>query len=66
MKETLLEFLDNLWALFWFTAGIVFIVIAIISAINKENDKSIACIGVCLACHARCEVKILQRKIEKK
>ena len=65
MKNKILELLDDWWAMFWLVTGIIFIVLAIISAFNKENDKALACIGIGLACYARCEVKILQRKIEK-
>ena len=67
MKEELLEyFISNGLALFWFVSGWIFFVIAVISAINNENEKSLACVGICLACHARSEVKILQRKVEKR
>ena len=66
MKETLLKFLDNWWVVFWFVFGVIFFVFATIAAVNHEDDNAKACIGICLACHARSEVKILQRKIEKK
>ena len=59
------EFFDNNWALFWFVGGIVFIVFAFIAASNNQEDKSLACMAFSVACHARCEVKILVRKIEK-
>lgn len=65
MKKALLEFLDNNWALFWFAFGIIFFVFATVSAFKEETEKSIGYLGISLACHARCEVKILQRKIEK-
>ena len=55
---------SNWWSLLWFVFGVTFFVLATISAIHNETDKSIACIGVCIACHARCEVKILQKKFE--
>ena len=65
MKYKKLELLNDWWVVFWFVIGMTFIVLAAIAACNKENDKALACVGICLACHARCEVKILQRKIEK-
>lgn len=59
------EFFDNTWALAWFIFGLVFFVLGTISAVNNETEKSLACLAMCMGCHARCEVKILQRKIEK-
>lgn len=58
------EFLKNGWVIFWFVLGLVYFVLAIISAINHETDKSIACYAFGMACHARCEVKVLQEKME--
>ena len=65
MKETELELFNDWWVMLWFIFGIVFFVLATIAAANNETDKSIACIAICNACHARCEVKILARKIDK-
>ena len=59
-----LEIINDLRALFWFVAGITFIVLAIIAARNGNDIKAIADIAMCNACHARCEIKILQRKLE--
>ena len=66
MKETLLELLNDWWVIFWFVMGMVFIILGVISAINKENDKALACFGISLACHARCEVRILTLKFAKR
>lgn len=65
MKDKILELLNDWWVVYWFVIGMIFIVLAAIAACNKENDKALACVGICFACHARCEVKILQRKMEK-
>lgn len=65
MKETALELFNDWWVILWFIAGIVFFVLATIAAVNNETDKSMACIAICIACHARCEVKIIARKIDK-
>ena len=62
MKE---YFLENKWAILWFVAGVIFLVFAFIAEFNHENEKSIACVAICLACHGRSEVKILQKKMEK-
>lgn len=66
MKEVLFEFFDNWWAVFWFVIGLTYIVLGTISAVNNENEKALACLGIALACHARSEVAILKRKIDKK
>jgi hypothetical protein len=60
-----LELLNDWLVIIWFVAGILFFIFAIVSEVNGNSDRSIACIGVTLACHARCEVKILKRKMEK-
>ena len=64
MKEQILELLNDWWVIFWFVISIAFLVLAAISAMHNEVEKTIACVGVSMACQARCEVKILQRKIE--
>lgn len=58
-------FYENFFATAWLVFGIVFFVLAMIDACNGQNDRSIACIGVSMACHARCEVKVLESKIKK-
>lgn len=63
MKETLLELLNDWWVMTWFVMGMVFIVLAIVSI---ETNKTLACIGIGLACHARCEVRILTLKFTKR
>ena len=65
-KNKLFEFLDNWWAVFWFVAGVVFFVFATIAIYNGENSEAKSCLAICLACHARSEVKILQKKIDNK
>lgn len=65
MKKTLLEFVNNDWAVWWFLFGMAFFVLATIDAVNGENTRAIGLMGICMGCHARCEVEILQRKIEK-
>lgn len=64
--ETLLEILEvfnDWWVLLWFIAGIVFIILGILAAEQNENVKALACVAMSCACHARCEVKILLRKM---
>ena len=55
---------SNWFAILWFILGIMFFVFATIDAINGDAEKSIGEMGISLACQARCEVKILERKIE--
>ena len=59
-----LKIVNDWWVIFWFVTGISFIVLAVIAAHNGNDIKAIADIAMCNACHARCEVKILQRKLE--
>lgn len=66
MKEFLKFITGEFYTLFWFAIGILFLVFATIAAVNKEEDRALGCIGIALACHARCEVKILQRKMKNK
>ena len=54
----------NKFAVWWFLFGVVFFVLAAIAAFNGESDRALACIGISLACGARCEVKVLQTKME--
>lgn len=63
MKTDWLELINNWWVMLWFISGLVFFVFGAISAFNNENDRAIGCLGIALACHARCEVKILMRKL---
>ena len=58
-------FYENFFAIAWLVFGIVFLVLAMIDACNGQNDRYIACIGVSLACHARCEVKILEWRLKR-
>ena len=53
------------WIIFWFVAGMVFMVLGIISAVKHEDVQAIAWVAYGVACHARCECKILQKRIEK-
>lgn len=55
----------NHWIIFWFVAGAAFIVFSIIAAINHEDTQAIAWMAYGIACHARCECKILQKRIER-
>ena len=50
MKNKILELLSDWWVVYWFVIGMTFIVLAVIAACNKENDKALACVGICLAC----------------
>ena len=59
-----MELIKDWWVLLWFLSGTTFFVLGTISAFNNENEKALGCLGIALACHARCEVKILQRKME--
>lgn len=61
--HNLLEIFNDWWVLIWFIGGIVFFIIAVIAAFNEEEWKALGCIAMCNACHARCEIKILQHKI---
>ena len=54
----------NGWIIFWFVAGMVFLVLGAISAIKHEDVQAMACMAYSVACHARCECKILQKRIE--
>ena len=65
MKMETLELLNDWWVIIWFVFGILFFIFAIVSEVNGNSDRSTAYFGVFIACHARCEVKILQRKMEK-
>jgi len=53
------------WIIFWFVAGMVFLVLGVISAIKHEDVQAMACMAYSVACSARCECKILQERIEK-
>jgi len=66
MNEELSDFLHNNWALFWFAAGIIFLIFGGIYAFENNGDKCLPCYAFCIACHARCEIKILQRRMERK
>jgi len=50
------------WTVLWFLLGCLFFVAAGINTFNGENDRALGEIGIALACHARCEVKILQQQ----
>ena len=63
-KPTILKSCNDWLTIFWLVIGIVYFIVAIISAIRNDINRAIACIGVALACHARCEIQILKRKIE--
>ena len=39
-------------------------IIAIVFAFDEQVDRTMTNLGISLACHARCEVKILQKRIE--
>lgn len=56
----------NWWIAFWFLFGLLFFILAIIDAVNGKNDNAVGLVGIALACQARCEVKILQKRIEDK
>ena len=53
----------NLYAIFWFVFGIIFFIFATIDMAKGNAERSLGEIGISLACHARCEVKILEKKI---
>lgn len=55
----------NYLAIYWFAFGLLFLIWAAVNAYKGDNDRAMALMGVSLACHARCEVKILQQRIEK-
>ena len=52
----------NWWALIWFAMGLVFFVAATIFSYDGEIDRSLACLGISLACHARSEIKLLKEE----
>ena len=54
----------NFWVIFWFVFGILFIVLGIIDAANGNEEKSIALAAIAMVCHARCEVKALQQRVD--
>ena len=54
----------NPFAVWWFAFGIVFFILAVIAAFNEQADRATAYLGICVACHARCEIKVLQRRME--
>lgn len=54
------------WIVFWFLFGLLFFIFATINAVNGENDKAVGLAGIALACQARCEIKILQKRMEDK
>ncbi len=56
--------MNQWWIVIWFTVSVMFFVLATIAAVNNDNDRSLALLGCCLGCHARAEVKILQRDID--
>ena len=63
MKKALADFIKNDWAVTWFVFGVVFFIMAAIDAFNGNNEKSLGEIGICLACNARSEVKVLLKRI---
>ena len=64
MKTDWLELINDWWVMFWFTSGLAFFVLCIIFAFSDEKDASFGCLGIALACQARCEVKILMKRLE--
>lgn len=54
------------WIVFWFVFGLVFFSLATIDAVNGKNDHAVGLVGIAIACQARCEIKILQKRMEDK
>ena len=54
---------DNYWAIYWFALGLLLFILAAVNAYKGNSDRSIAMIGVSLACHARSEIAVLQKRI---
>lgn len=54
------------WIVFWFLFGLLFFSLATIEAVNGKNDKAVGLVGIAIACQARCEIKILQKRMEDK
>lgn len=54
------------WIAFWFLCGLLFFSLAIIHMVNEKNDNVVGLVGTAIACQARCEIKILQKRMEDK
>lgn len=57
-------FIENYFALFWFRIGMAYLISGIVHLLRNEYDRAFAMATFGVACHARAEVKILQKRIE--
>lgn len=55
------KFFKYYWVILWGVFSIIFLVFA---ATEAQNEKALAYLAMCIACQARCEIKILQNRLE--
>ena len=55
------KFLKYFWVIAWGVFSVIFLVFA---TIETPDEKALAYLAMCIACQARCEIKILQNRLE--
>ena len=59
------KFLKYFWVITWGVFSIIFFVFAMLPLDTKApNEKVLVYLAMCIACQARCEIKILQNRLE--
>lgn len=59
------KFLRYFWVIAWGVFSIIFLVFAMLHLDTEApNEKALAYLAMCIACQARCEIKILQNRLE--
>ena len=59
------KFLKYYWVIMWAVFSIIFFVLCV-THLDTEvpNEKALAYLAMYIACQARCEIKILQNRLE--